>query len=51
MKYEHEINRYGTCRVEVFLMFFWLKGRSKLDGFGAASAFGLDGLVVGVTMA
>jgi hypothetical protein len=51
VKYEREINRYGTCRVEVFLMLFWLKRRSELDGFGAASAFGVDGLVVGITMA
>jgi hypothetical protein len=50
-KDEHEIKKKAaTCRIEIFLVFFWLKGRCELDGFGAASAFGLDCLVVGVTI-
>jgi hypothetical protein len=40
-----------TCRVEILLMFFWAKGRGKLEDFGAAGTFGRDSLVVGVARA
>jgi hypothetical protein len=40
-----------TCRVEILLVFFWVKGRGKLEDFGTAGTFGRDGLVVGVARA
>ena len=51
-EYEHDIKRSAvTCCVEILLVHSWVKGRGRLDGFGAAGAFGRDGLVVGVARA
>jgi len=51
-KHEREMKHSAvTCCVEILLVLFWLKRRRKLDGFGAAPAFGLDCLAVGVPRA